>query len=99
MDARAARPGASPRLPTNERRAAMHMHLFSRVLSSTIPAGFAAWPYVDDLFDYTRILGPGKTLAELPPDRRGTEVAIVGAGVAGMVAAYELLRLGLRPVV
>ena len=29
----------------------------------------------------------------------GTEVAIVGAGAAGMIAAYELMRLGLKPVV
>ena len=38
-------------------------------------------------------------LGRVPPDRLGTEVAIVGAGVAGLVAAYELMRLGLRPVV
>ena len=25
--------------------------------------------------------------------------AIIGAGMAGMVAAYELMRVGLRPVV
>ncbi|MFE3497557.1 flavin monoamine oxidase family protein [Streptomyces sp. NPDC059175] len=38
-------------------------------------------------------------LGSLPPERHGTEVAVVGAGMAGMTAAYELLRLGLRPVV
>ncbi|MBC3194280.1 FAD-dependent oxidoreductase [Pseudonocardia sp. C8] len=38
-------------------------------------------------------------LGRVPDDRLGTEVAIVGAGVAGLVAAYELMRLGLRPVV
>ena len=38
-------------------------------------------------------------LGEIPPPQRGTEVAIVGAGIAGLVAAYELMRLGLRPVV
>ena len=27
------------------------------------------------------------------------EVAIVGAGIAGLVAAYELMKLGLKPVV
>ena len=35
----------------------------------------------------------------MPAERHGTEVAIVGAGAAGMVAAYELMRLGLKPVV
>ena len=38
-------------------------------------------------------------LGHLPADRLGTEVAIVGAGVGGMVAAYELMKLGLKPVV
>src|SRR6185295_10710564 len=35
----------------------------------------------------------------LPAERLGTEVAIVGSGAAGMVAAYELMRLGLKPVI
>ncbi|OOG88933.1 amine oxidase, partial [Hydrogenophaga sp. A37] len=38
-------------------------------------------------------------LATLPASAHGTEVAIVGAGIAGLVAAYELMRLGLKPVV
>lgn len=38
-------------------------------------------------------------LGELPPEVHGQEVAIIGAGMAGMVAAYELMKLGLRPVV
>lgn len=37
-------------------------------------------------------------LGELPAGRLGQEVAIVGAGMAGMVAAYELMKLGLKPV-
>jgi lysine 2-monooxygenase len=35
----------------------------------------------------------------LPKEARGATVAVVGAGLAGMVAAYELMELGLRPVV
>ncbi len=38
-------------------------------------------------------------LGTLPPHRLGEEVAIVGAGMAGMVAAYELMKLGLKPVI
>jgi monoamine oxidase len=38
-------------------------------------------------------------LGAVPPEQRGAEVAIVGAGIAGLVAAYELMKLGLRPVV
>jgi tryptophan 2-monooxygenase len=38
-------------------------------------------------------------LGQLPAHRLGEEVAIVGAGMAGMVAAYELMKLGLKPVI
>jgi monoamine oxidase len=38
-------------------------------------------------------------LGTLPAHRLGEEVAIVGAGMAGMVAAYELMKLGLKPVI
>ncbi len=38
-------------------------------------------------------------LGTLPTTRHGEQVAIVGAGMAGMVAAYELMKLGLKPVI
>lgn len=38
-------------------------------------------------------------LATVPPEQHGTEVGIVGAGIAGLVAAHELMKLGLKPVV
>jgi len=38
-------------------------------------------------------------LGSIPPEAHGSEVAIIGAGLAGMVAAYELMSLGLKPVI
>ena len=38
-------------------------------------------------------------LGSIPAEQHGAEVAIIGAGMAGLVAAYELMKLGLKPVV
>ena len=38
-------------------------------------------------------------LGRIPPERHGEEVAIVGAGIAGVAAAYELMRMGVKPVI
>ena len=50
-------------------------------------------------FAYDDWLRHADGLGSIPADKHGTEVAIVGAGMAGMVAAYELMKLGLKPVV
>ncbi len=38
-------------------------------------------------------------LGSIPNARHGAEVAIIGAGIAGLVAAYELMKIGLKPLV
>jgi monoamine oxidase len=50
-------------------------------------------------FAYDDWLAHPAGLGALPTERLGTEVAIVGAGMAGLTAAYELMKLGLQPVV
>jgi tryptophan 2-monooxygenase len=50
-------------------------------------------------FGYDDFLTNAAGLGSVPSAAHGTEVAIVGAGISGMVAAYELLRMGLRPVI
>lgn len=53
---------------------------------------------IDVLYDYLSLLKE-KALCELPRELHGTEVAIVGAGPAGMLAAHELLKMGIKPVI
>src|SRR5579871_5589824 len=38
-------------------------------------------------------------LCQLPKTRLGKEIAVIGAGIAGLVAAYELMKLGLKPII
>ncbi|WP_224387397.1 NAD(P)/FAD-dependent oxidoreductase [Pseudonocardia sp. ICBG1293] len=50
-------------------------------------------------FPYDDWLAHPAGLGRVPPELLGSEVVVVGAGIAGLVAAYELMRIGLRPVV
>ncbi|WP_204358361.1 NAD(P)/FAD-dependent oxidoreductase [Streptosporangium sp. 'caverna'] len=50
-------------------------------------------------FDYDRWVRHADGLGSVPAERLGTTVAVVGGGISGLVAAYELMRVGLRPVV
>ncbi|MGB3770741.1 MAG: NAD(P)/FAD-dependent oxidoreductase [Rhodococcus sp. (in: high G+C Gram-positive bacteria)] len=50
-------------------------------------------------YSYDEYVSHPAGLGRVPEARHGTRVAIVGAGLAGTVAARELLRMGLEPVV
>lgn len=52
-------------------------------------------------FDYGNFLANASAqgIGEIPSEKYGTPVAVVGGGVAGITAAYELMRIGLKPVV
>ncbi|GAA4841693.1 flavin monoamine oxidase family protein [Garicola koreensis] len=50
-------------------------------------------------FPYDSWLASPKGIGTIPAEKHGAEVAIIGAGLSGMVAAYELMNLGLRPVI
>jgi tryptophan 2-monooxygenase len=50
-------------------------------------------------FAYDDYLAHPAGLGSVPEAAFGTEVAVIGGGLSGIVTAYELMRLGLRPVV
>jgi monoamine oxidase len=37
-------------------------------------------------------------LGTIPADRHGAKVAIIGAGIAGVICGYELMRMGVQPI-
>ncbi|MGH8451382.1 flavin monoamine oxidase family protein [Pseudomonas sp.] len=69
-----------------------------RLLANDVTALIPDFP-----FHYRRFLDTAVTnrmpLAQVSSQAYGSQVLIVGAGVAGMVAAYEAMRMGLHPVV
>lgn len=50
-------------------------------------------------FAYDDYVAHPAGLGRIPAARHGAEVGIVGAGLSGVVTAYELMKLGLKPVV
>lgn len=70
----------------------------ARLLANDVTALAPDFP-----FHYRRFLDTavsnGTPLAQVSSLAYGSKVLIVGAGVAGMVAAYEAMRMGLHPVV
>jgi tryptophan 2-monooxygenase len=57
------------------------------------------FPYIDTLFDYgTFLRGARDGIGRMPGHVAHEPVAVVGAGIGGLVAAYELLRAGARDV-
>ncbi|SFB77532.1 tryptophan 2-monooxygenase [Marinospirillum celere] len=52
----------------------------------------------DFTFAYDDWLAHPGGLGKIPEHQQGQPVAIIGAGIAGLVAGYELMKLGLKPI-
>ncbi|MFR9754388.1 flavin monoamine oxidase family protein [Streptomyces sp. TR06-5] len=50
-------------------------------------------------FAYDDFLAHPAGIGAVPATEHGTEVAVIGGGLSGIVAAYELMKMGLKPVV
>lgn len=57
------------------------------------------WLFPDNPFDYTALIRHPQGIGRIPKDKTGTKIAIIGAGCAGLCAAWELMKIGLYPVV
>lgn len=55
--------------------------------------------FPDFPFDYLSWISNPQTIGEIPSHSIGKRVAIIGGGISGMVAAYELARIGVRPII
>jgi monoamine oxidase len=77
-------------------------------MAASVPPAPTAAPHVSDRpvtmfgpdfpFPYDDYVKSPEGLGRIPEEHHGREVAIVGAGISGVVSAYELMKLGLRPV-
>lgn len=50
-------------------------------------------------YAYDDFLAHPAGLGQVPATEHGAEVAVIGGGLSGIVAAYELMKMGLKPVV
>jgi tryptophan 2-monooxygenase len=58
------------------------------------------FPYIDNLFDYGAFLGGATSaIGKMPPETADKPIAVVGAGIGGLICAYELLRAGAQKLV
>ncbi|OGR12859.1 MAG: hypothetical protein A2277_17500 [Desulfobacterales bacterium RIFOXYA12_FULL_46_15] len=58
-----------------------------------------SWRFPDNPFDYGSLIGHPEGIGKIPEEKTGAKIAVIGAGCAGLCAAYELMKIGLHPVI
>ena len=53
----------------------------------------------DFTFDFEGWTAHPVGVGAIPADRHGARIAVVGAGISGVIAAFELMRMGVHPIV
>ncbi|MGH3266508.1 MAG: FAD-dependent oxidoreductase, partial [Trebonia sp.] len=69
-----------------------------RTVEEALVPPITNFPYIDTPFDYGGFLYAAEQNQRIGRVGRPVSVAIVGAGLAGLVAAYELLRAGVTQI-
>jgi monoamine oxidase len=57
------------------------------------------WQFPDNPFDYTGLINHPKGIGKIPKNKIGTKIAVIGAGCAGLCAGFELMKIGLHPII
>ncbi|MCP4537938.1 MAG: NAD(P)-binding protein [Chloroflexi bacterium] len=66
----------------------------------TIPMkAYTPWQFPENPFDYGGLVSNSNGIGKIPQEKLGTKIAIIGAGCSGLSAAYELIKIGLHPVI
>ncbi|MBW1944431.1 MAG: FAD-dependent oxidoreductase [Deltaproteobacteria bacterium] len=60
---------------------------------------YTPWQFPENPFDYVELASNPGGIGRIPQDRIGTKICVIGAGCSGLCAAYELMRIGLHPVI
>ncbi len=55
------------------------------------------WQFPDYPFDYRSLINTFQGIETIPEP--GTKIAIIGAGCAGLCAAWELMKIGVHPII
>ena len=60
---------------------------------------YTQWQAPENTFDYVKLICHSNGIGKIPEHKVGSKIGIIGAGCSGLCAAYELMKVGLHPVI